>query len=37
MFWRAAVNNLKIVAFSILIQLPIGIALGYLLDWRGAG
>ena len=34
-FWRAAVNNLKIVALSILIQLPIGIGLGYLLDSAG--
>jgi ABC-type polysaccharide transport system permease subunit len=35
LFWRAAVNNLKIVALSILIQLPVGIALGYLLDSAG--
>lgn len=34
-FWRAAINNLKIVALSIAIQLPIGIALGYLLDSAG--
>ena len=34
-FWRAAVNNLKIVLLSIAIQLPIGIALGYLLDSTG--
>lgn len=34
-FWRAAVNNLKIVALSIAIQLPVGIALGYLLDSTG--
>ncbi len=34
-FWRAAVNNLKIVVLSIAIQLPIGIALGYLLDSTG--
>lgn len=34
-FWHAALNNLKIVALSIAIQLPIGIGLGYLLDAAG--
>jgi ABC-type sugar transport system permease subunit len=34
-FWLSLVNNLKIVVLSILIQLPIGMALAYLLDWGG--
>lgn len=34
-FWRSLGNNLRIVALSILIQLPIGLLLGFILDLGG--
>ena len=34
-FWHSFGNNLKIVVLSILIQLPIGMALGFVLDLGG--
>jgi len=34
-FWRAFGNNIRIVVLSILIQIPIGMALGFLLDSGG--
>lgn len=34
-FWHSFGNNIRIVLLSILIQLPIGMALGFLLDVGG--
>lgn len=34
-FWRALPNNLLIVFYSLLIQLPLGMALAFLLDKGG--
>lgn len=34
-FWHSFGNNIKIVLLSILIQLPIGMALGFMLDIGG--
>lgn len=34
-FWHALGNNVKVVVLSILIQLPIGMGLGFMLDSGG--